>query len=103
MPDAVIINAPLSLEDTLKAVDNIKNNFQKTRIVLIVPDLSEDLKQEATSYGVNALMEKGIKSIVKLTTASGKTIKTTGEHPYLVKRGAPFVFIDETGIFEADG
>ena len=52
---------------------------------------------------VNKLMDKGIKSIVKLTTASGKTIRTTSEHPYLVKPGTPFVFIDETGIFEADG
>ena len=51
---------------------------------------------------VNALMDKGIKAIVKLTTASGKTIKTTSEHPYLVNveaenRKMAFAFIDEVG------
>jgi len=60
MPDAVIINAPLSLENTFKAVDNIKNNFQKARIILLVPDLNEDLRQEAASYVVDALIEKNI-------------------------------------------
>src|SRR3989338_5838205 len=33
---------------------------------------------------VNALMDMGVKQIYKLTTASGKTIRTTGNHPYLV-------------------
>ena len=33
---------------------------------------------------VNKLMDKGIKSIYEVTTASGKTIRTTGNHPYLV-------------------
>ncbi|MFA5772897.1 MAG: NYN domain-containing protein, partial [Thermoplasmata archaeon] len=34
---------------------------------------------------VKALMDMGTKSIYKLTTASGKSIRTTGNHPYLVK------------------
>ncbi|MBI3420602.1 MAG: NYN domain-containing protein, partial [Candidatus Sungbacteria bacterium] len=34
---------------------------------------------------VNALMDMGVQPIYKLTTASGKTIRTTAEHPYLVK------------------
>ncbi|MEK7102336.1 MAG: Hint domain-containing protein, partial [Patescibacteria group bacterium] len=34
---------------------------------------------------VNALMDMGIKPIYKLTTASGKSIRTTAEHPYLAK------------------
>jgi|GEM_PF-1898775 len=33
---------------------------------------------------VNALMDMGVKPIYKFTTASGKTIRTTGNHPYLV-------------------
>ncbi|MDP3779037.1 MAG: NYN domain-containing protein, partial [bacterium] len=33
---------------------------------------------------VNALMDMGVKEIYKLTTATGKTIRTTGNHPYLV-------------------
>jgi len=34
---------------------------------------------------VKALMDMGKKDIVKLTTASGKTIRTTANHPYLIK------------------
>src|SRR3989338_9087929 len=34
---------------------------------------------------VNALMDMGVKDIYKITTADGKTIRTTAEHPYLVK------------------
>ncbi|OHA30752.1 MAG: hypothetical protein A3B11_02050 [Candidatus Taylorbacteria bacterium RIFCSPLOWO2_01_FULL_44_26] len=34
---------------------------------------------------VNALLDMGVKPIYKFTTATGKTIRTTGEHPYLVK------------------
>ncbi|MDO8592223.1 MAG: NYN domain-containing protein, partial [bacterium] len=34
---------------------------------------------------VNALMDMGVKPIYKITTASGKSIRTTGNHPYLVK------------------
>jgi len=34
---------------------------------------------------VNALMDMGMKEIYKLTTASGKTIRTTAEHPYLAR------------------
>src|SRR3990167_3746867 len=33
---------------------------------------------------VNKLMFMGVKPIFKITTASGKTIRTTAEHPYLV-------------------
>ncbi|MBI3294920.1 MAG: NYN domain-containing protein, partial [Deltaproteobacteria bacterium] len=33
---------------------------------------------------VNALMDMGVKPIYRLVTASGKTIRTTGEHPYLI-------------------
>ncbi|MBI4276732.1 NYN domain-containing protein, partial [Candidatus Uhrbacteria bacterium] len=36
---------------------------------------------------VKALMDMGTKPIYKLTTASGKTIRTTGNHPYLVRVG----------------
>ncbi len=36
---------------------------------------------------VEALMDMGVKPIFKLTTREGKSIKTTGNHPYLVKAG----------------
>ena len=35
---------------------------------------------------VNALLDMGVKPIYKLTTKSGKTIRTTGNHPYLVRQ-----------------
>ncbi|MBI4093035.1 MAG: NYN domain-containing protein, partial [Candidatus Kerfeldbacteria bacterium] len=38
---------------------------------------------------VKALMDMGTKPIYKLTTATGKTIRTTGNHPYLVLDKAP--------------
>src|SRR3989338_5377752 len=36
---------------------------------------------------VNGLMDMGVMPIYKLTTASGKTIRTTGNHPYLAQFG----------------
>ena len=35
---------------------------------------------------VEGLLKKGNQTVWKLTTASGKTIRTTAEHPYLVRR-----------------
>ena len=46
---------------------------------------------------VNALMDMGIKSIFTLTTASGKTIRTTGNHPYFVRQKLPSGFTDVAG------
>ncbi|HOI97967.1 MAG TPA: NYN domain-containing protein, partial [Candidatus Pacearchaeota archaeon] len=34
---------------------------------------------------VNALMDMGVKEIYRLTTATGKTIRTTANHPYLAR------------------
>ncbi|MBI3442823.1 MAG: NYN domain-containing protein, partial [Candidatus Sungbacteria bacterium] len=59
---------------------------------------------------VKALMDMGVKPIYKLTTASGKTIRTTAEHPYLVKTSDPElpkkkprlgVFFDNANMFYA--
>ncbi|MBI4117343.1 MAG: NYN domain-containing protein [Parcubacteria group bacterium] len=58
---------------------------------------------------VKGLMDMGVKPIYKLTTESGKTIRTTGNHPYFVqtKSGLPKhkpkigVFIDNSNIFYA--
>ncbi|MBI4066417.1 FHA domain-containing protein, partial [Candidatus Gottesmanbacteria bacterium] len=53
---------------------------------------------------VKKLMHKGVQTVWKLTTASGKTIRTTSEHPYLVptighhENSVHSGFIDETGI-----
>ncbi|MEW6610867.1 MAG: hypothetical protein AB1352_04575, partial [Patescibacteria group bacterium] len=40
-------------------------------------------------FKVNALMDMGVKPIFKLVTAFGKSIRTTGNHPYLVKQRPP--------------
>ncbi|MCX6786503.1 MAG: hypothetical protein NTU85_01635, partial [Candidatus Kaiserbacteria bacterium] len=37
---------------------------------------------------VNALLDMGVQEIFELKTASGRTIRTTGNHPYLVRERA---------------
>ena len=37
---------------------------------------------------INALLDMGVKQIYKITTEDGKTIRTTGNHPYLVNQKA---------------
>ena len=39
---------------------------------------------------INGLMDMGVKPIYKLTTESGKNIRTTANHPYLVKQKETF-------------
>jgi hypothetical protein len=36
-------------------------------------------------HRINALLDMGVKPVFKLTTASGRSIKTTANHPYLVQ------------------
>ncbi|TSC57238.1 MAG: TonB-dependent receptor, partial [Candidatus Peregrinibacteria bacterium Greene0416_19] len=43
---------------------------------------------ELVTSRVNGLLDMGIQPIFKITTAGGKTIRTTGEHPYLVHPSA---------------
>ncbi len=59
---------------------------------------------------VNALMDMGVKNIYKLTTASGKTIRTTAEHPYFVRKEVNTrnnmkprvgIFIDSSNLYHA--
>jgi uncharacterized protein (TIGR02145 family) len=51
---------------------------------------------------VNALMDMGVKEIYKLTTATGKTIRTTANHPYLAVDGfdneRAAVFVDSANF-----
>ena len=55
---------------------------------------------------VKALMDMGTKTTFKLTTEDGKEIRTTANHPYLVKLPAKnrrpfdldFAFVDEVGV-----
>ncbi|PJC48533.1 MAG: hypothetical protein CO035_02995, partial [Candidatus Omnitrophica bacterium CG_4_9_14_0_2_um_filter_42_8] len=43
--------------------------------------------QQIEPHRINGLLDMGIKPVFKLTTASGRFIKTTGNHPYLTKEG----------------
>ena len=51
---------------------------------------------------VNALMDMGVKEIYRLTTATGKTIRTTANHPYLAVDGfdneRAAVFVDSANF-----
>lgn len=38
-------------------------------------------------HRINGLLDMGVKPVFRLTTASGRTIRTTGNHPYLTKAG----------------
>ncbi|OGX06207.1 MAG: hypothetical protein A3G87_02395 [Omnitrophica bacterium RIFCSPLOWO2_12_FULL_50_11] len=49
-----------------------------------VLSLNEETKQ-IEPRRINALLDMGIKPVYKLTTASGRSIRTTANHPYLVK------------------
>ena len=44
--------------------------------------------QKIEPHRINGLLDMGVKPVFKLTTASGRFIKTTGNHPYLVKLGS---------------
>jgi len=37
-------------------------------------------------HRINGLLHMGVQQVFRLTTESGRTIRTTGNHPYLVKR-----------------
>ncbi|MFZ3100270.1 MAG: NYN domain-containing protein, partial [Minisyncoccales bacterium] len=55
---------------------------------------------------VNALMDMGVKEIYQLTTATGKTIRTTANHPYLARKQKnqkprAGVFIDSANLYFA--
>ncbi|MBA3065018.1 hypothetical protein FP828_00830, partial [bacterium] len=43
--------------------------------------------QKIEPHRINGLLDMGVKPVFKLTTASGRYIKTTGNHPYLTKSG----------------
>ncbi|MBI4397513.1 MAG: hypothetical protein HY586_00125 [Candidatus Omnitrophica bacterium] len=44
--------------------------------------------REIEPHRINALLDMSVKPVFRLTTASGRSIKTTANHPYLVRRGA---------------
>jgi hypothetical protein len=63
-------------------------DYQQVRIDQIKAGMSVITYDEKTGKfipsTVEALMYKGVQPIYKLTTETGKTIRTTSEHPYLV-------------------
>jgi hypothetical protein len=43
--------------------------------------------QTIEPHRINGLLDMGVKPVYKLTTASGRSIKTTENHPYLTRKG----------------
>ena len=43
--------------------------------------------QKIEPYRINRLLDMGVKPVFRLTTGDGRSIKTTGNHPYLTKDG----------------
>ena len=46
-----------------------------------------EVTQEIEPHRVNGLLDMGVKPVFRLTTASGRSIKTTANHPYLTRSG----------------
>lgn len=44
-----------------------------------------ETSQQIEPHRINGLLDMGVKPVYKLTTASGRSIKTTANHPYLVR------------------
>ncbi|PJA08868.1 hypothetical protein COX68_03690, partial [Candidatus Falkowbacteria bacterium CG_4_10_14_0_2_um_filter_41_15] len=64
-------------------------NYFACRIDEVLPDdevLSLNESTNTLQYAkIIALMDKGIQDIYEITTKSGKIIRTTASHPYLVQ------------------
>ncbi len=65
--------------------------FEETPIVnLKAGDLVMSLNEASgriEPHRVNGLLDMGVKPVFRLKTASGRTIRTTGNHPYLTRSG----------------
>ena len=64
------------------------STFELTRITDVKPgDYVLSLNEETQAIEprrIKGLLDMGVKPVFKLTTASGRSIKTTANHPYLV-------------------
>ena len=73
-----------------------EDDYLLCRIDEILPGdevLSLNESTEALGYTrINKLMDMGIKEVYELTTKSGRTIRTTAEHPYLTLLNSNFQF-----------
>ncbi|MBI4398070.1 MAG: hypothetical protein HY586_02985, partial [Candidatus Omnitrophica bacterium] len=54
--------------------------------------------QEVEPHRINALLDMGVKPVYRLRTASGRSIKTTANHPYLVHRSKSNVWVKVSGL-----
>ncbi len=45
--------------------------------------------QRIEPHRINALLDMGVKPVYRLTTSSGRSIKTTANHPYLIRNQKP--------------
>jgi len=80
-------------DSLLPLVTEIKNEIVLTQIKDVkvgdyVLSLDEKTGKLVPAH-INALLDMGIKPIYKITTEDGKTIRTTGNHPYLTRKFLP--------------
>ncbi|UMX47940.1 MAG: NYN domain-containing protein [Candidatus Nealsonbacteria bacterium DGGOD1a] len=78
-------------DSELAIVDEFEENqIRKIQIKDIRPEMEVLSLNEDTGrlepHIINKLLDMGVKPVFKLTTQSGKTIRTTGNHPYLVRK-----------------
>jgi len=68
---------------------NYSEGIQYIPITDVKPgDLVLSLNEETGAiepHRINGLLDMGVKPVFKMTTADGRTIRTTGNHPYLVQ------------------
>ncbi|MFA4837538.1 MAG: hypothetical protein WC749_15900, partial [Dehalococcoidia bacterium] len=70
---------------------NYSEGIQYIPITDVKPgDLVLSLNEETGTiepHRINGLLDMGVKPVFRMTTADGRTIRTTGNHPYLTKDG----------------
>jgi len=94
----ILVHSPQSIVHSLKEQD-----IRLKRIVEVKPgdyvlSLNEET-QQVEPHRIKGLLDMGVKQVYKLTTASGRSIKTTANHPYLVRAQGAGYRVQET----ADG
>lgn len=84
------INEDLGLCLTPDSLIELADGTKKPLVEIKAGDLVVSLNQETGKFEphqVQALLDMGIKPVYKITTQSGKSLKTTLNHPYLTESG----------------
>ncbi len=85
-----VANDPVGLCLTPDSLIQLVDGVKRRLIEIKVGDSVLSLNQETGKlepHQVKALLDMGVKPVYKLTTQSGKSLKTTLNHPYLTRNG----------------